>query len=73
MLAAFPSGGGRLHTTELWGCAVDLTAVFFPIQQVVDVLADAGFVIEKAVERDPYPEVEYQSRRAYILARKLRK
>jgi len=28
-------------------------------------------VIEKIVEREPYaPEVEYQSRRAYIFARK---
>jgi SAM-dependent methyltransferase len=73
MLAAFHTGGGILHTTELWNYAVDLTAVLFPIQEVVDSLAEAGFVIEKAVERDPYPEVEYQSRRAYILARKLRK
>ena len=34
-------------------------------------LERAGFVVEEVVERDPYaPEVEYQSRRAYILARK---
>jgi len=32
----------------------------------------AGFVIDDVVERGPYaPEVEYQSRRAYIFARKL--
>jgi ubiquinone/menaquinone biosynthesis C-methylase UbiE len=30
----------------------------------------AGLVIEEIIEREPYPEVEYQSRRAYILARK---
>jgi hypothetical protein len=31
----------------------------------------AGFEIEEIIERDPYaPEVEYQSRRAYIFAQK---
>jgi len=35
-------------------------------------LEDAGFRIREVAERDPYaPEVEYQSRRAYIFARKL--
>jgi len=71
-LAAFHTGGGMLRTTELWGYAVDLTAFLHPIQEVADGLVKAGFVIEKAIEREPYPEVEYPSRRAYILARKLR-
>jgi hypothetical protein len=32
-------------------------------------LKTAGFAIEQTQERDPYaPEVEYQSRRGYILA-----
>ena len=30
----------------------------------------AGFTIEEVVEREPYPDVEYPSRRAYIFARK---
>jgi hypothetical protein len=34
-------------------------------------LEAAGLIIEDVVEREPYaPEVEYQSRRAYIFARK---
>ena len=34
-------------------------------------LQEAGFHIEEVVERGPYaPEIEYQSRRAYIFARK---
>jgi len=33
-------------------------------------IEEAGLVIERIVEREPYaPEVEYQSRRAYIFAR----
>ena len=36
-------------------------------------LEEAGFRIEETVERGPYaPEVEYQSLRAYIFARKTR-
>jgi hypothetical protein len=32
-------------------------------------LAKAGFVLEEAIERDPYPEqIEAQTRRAYLLA-----
>ena len=33
-------------------------------------LETANFTIEDVIERDPYPDVEYPSRRAYIFARK---
>ena len=33
-------------------------------------LTTAGFEVEETIERDPYPDVEHQSRRAYIFARK---
>jgi hypothetical protein len=38
--------------------------------RIQEMLARAGFEIESAQERAPYPEVEYKSRRAYIVARK---
>jgi hypothetical protein len=31
-------------------------------------LASAGFRVIELVEREPYPEVEYSSRRSYMLA-----
>jgi hypothetical protein len=37
---------------------------------VADSLRAAQFVVEEIIERDPYPEVEAQTRRGYILARK---
>jgi hypothetical protein len=37
---------------------------------MVEDQTDAGFDIEDSIERDPYPDVEYQSRHAYIFARK---
>ena len=33
-------------------------------------LKSAGFEIEEIIERDPYENVEHQSRRGYIFARK---
>jgi hypothetical protein len=42
-----------------------------PIALVERLLSDAELQVEDVVERGPYaPEVEYQSRRAYIFARK---
>jgi ribosomal-protein-alanine N-acetyltransferase len=33
-------------------------------------LTAAGFEIEEMIEREPYPEIEHQSRRAYIFAKR---
>jgi hypothetical protein len=44
---------------------------FLDPQSVKSDLEAAGFVVEEIIERAPYaPEVEHQSRRAYIFARK---
>lgn len=69
-LIAFHSGSDVVHTVELWGHQVDLDATFFTTEEVTRQLRELGFKIESAEERDPYPEVEYQSRRGYVLARK---
>ena len=54
---------------ELWGCArIPLLSRGHCRQ---DHMRGAGFEIEEIIERDPYaPEVEFQSRRAYIFAHK---
>jgi SAM-dependent methyltransferase len=72
LLLSFHIGDQLEHVDELWGCAVSLDFYFFPVKQVVADLQSAGFAIDEVIEREPYaPEVEYQSRRAYIFARKL--
>jgi len=44
---------------------------FFRTEDVTKYLLAADFEIEEIIERGPYgPEVEYQSRRAYVFARK---
>ncbi len=69
-LIAFHVGSKTIRHRELWGYSVDLSATFFTTREIVRKLERAGFRIEAAAERDPYPDVEYQSRRGYIIASK---
>jgi ubiquinone/menaquinone biosynthesis C-methylase UbiE len=72
LFLAFHLGDEILHEENCWGHKVSLDLVLFDRKGVERYLTEADFVIEDSLERDPYPpEVEYQSRRAYILAHKL--
>ena len=70
LLLAFHIGEGTKHLDEFLGRPVSLDFVFFTPQGVADELVQAGFVEVETIERDPYPEVEYPSRRAYLFAHK---
>jgi SAM-dependent methyltransferase len=70
LLLAFHIGEGTVHVDQFLGRSVSLDFVFFTPQGVTDELLRAGFTAVEAIERDPYPDVEYPSRRAYLLARK---
>jgi SAM-dependent methyltransferase len=70
LLLAFHSGDEIVHLDELWGRPVALEFFFFEPDVVRRELESAGFVVEEIIERSPYPEVEYPSRRAYLFARK---
>ena len=71
LLLAFHIGQEIKHLDEWWGKKVSLDFLFFETEEVKSYLAEAGFELEEIIERDPYPEtVEYQSRRAYIFAKK---
>jgi hypothetical protein len=67
---AFHVGDEVVHFDELWGHAVSVDFHFFRTDDVADSLRSAGFEVEEIVERDPYPDVEAQTRRGYILASK---
>jgi SAM-dependent methyltransferase len=67
---AFHTGLNVQHEEDCWGHKVALDYVFFTRQEVRQYLLAAGFAVEDSIEREPYPEVEVQTRRAYILARK---
>ncbi len=71
LFLAFHMGDGTTHEEELWGHPISMDFFFFQPTEIQRHLEAAGFAIEEIIERPPYPpEVEYQSRRAYIFARK---
>jgi ubiquinone/menaquinone biosynthesis C-methylase UbiE len=71
LLLAFHAGDKVLHEDELWGRPISMDFFFFQPSEIRRYIEAAGLAIEEIVERAPYaPEVEYQSRRAYIFARK---
>jgi len=71
LLLAFHVGNEVLHEDELWGRKISMDFFLFQTLAIRNQLEDAGMAIEEVIERDPYPpDVEYQSRRAYVFARK---
>lgn len=70
ILVAFHIGSETLHVEDMWGKAVSMDCYYFEPKQMEEYLISAGFEVIEAIERPPYPEVEYQSHRAYIFARK---
>jgi SAM-dependent methyltransferase len=70
LLISFHLGTETRHFNELWGAPVDLDFCFFERDEMRRWLTEAGFTVEEAIERDPYPEVEVPTRRAYLFARK---
>jgi SAM-dependent methyltransferase len=71
LLLAFHCGNEALHEEELWGLPISMDFFLFRPADIRRHLEIEGFAIEETIEREPYfPEVEYQSRRAYIFARK---
>jgi ubiquinone/menaquinone biosynthesis C-methylase UbiE len=70
LLLAFHIGDETIHLDEWWGHQVCVDFHFFRTDEIDAYLRTAGFEIEEIIERDPYPDVEHQSRRAYIFARR---
>lgn len=70
LLLTFHVGQETIHRDEWWGKEVSLDFIFLETEEVKGRLKAVGFELQEVVERDPYPEVEYPSRRAYIFARK---
>jgi SAM-dependent methyltransferase len=68
LFLAFHAGSGVVHRDELFGQPVQLDFRFFERWDIEVALTDAGFDILESVVRPPYPDVEYPSHRAYILA-----
>lgn len=68
LLLAFHIGEGSTHVEGFLDRPVALDFAFFRPADIADELAGVGFAGIEAIERDPYPDVEYPSRRAYVFA-----
>ena len=70
LLLAFHIGEDTIHLDEWWSQKVSVDFFLFRSDEMAGYLGAAGFEIEEIVEREPYPEVEHQSRRSYVFARR---
>jgi SAM-dependent methyltransferase len=70
LLLTFHIGQEDRHIAEWWNKPVSLDFYFFETEEMKACLTKAGFELEEVIQRDPYPGVEAQTRRAYIFARK---
>ena len=71
LLLAFHVGDEVLRPANMFGHSISMEFYYFAPVMIQAHLTEAGFKIEGTVEREPYaPDVEHQSRRAYIFARK---
>ncbi|HYJ04279.1 MAG TPA: class I SAM-dependent methyltransferase [Chthoniobacterales bacterium] len=70
LFLSFHIGDETVHLDDWWEQKVNVDFFFFQPEEIVNELQAAGFEIEETIEREPYPEVEHQSRRAYIFARR---
>jgi ubiquinone/menaquinone biosynthesis C-methylase UbiE len=69
LFLAFHQGHEVRHIEEWWGKQVTLDFFFFEREEMEDYLHQAGFVIERGIERAPYEGVEVATQRAYLFAR----
>ena len=62
--------GDHVHLSEFLGEQVDLDGYFLGPDEVAAELTQAGVVIEARFDREPVPDIEYPSRRSYLLGRR---
>ena len=69
-LFTYHIGEEAIHIEEFLGKKVDIDFMFYTTDFISSCLKDSGFGKIEIIEREPYPGVEYESRRAYVFATK---
>ena len=69
-LFSFHVGNETVHFDKANDIDVDIDLYFFQTEKIIELLNETGFRIIDALERHPYQDVEYASKRAYIWAEK---
>lgn len=65
-LFSFHIGDKVLHLEEFLNYRVNIDFHFFETDTIIELLKETGFEIIDVIERQPYKDVEYESKRAYI-------
>ena len=69
-LFSFHIGDNVVHLDNFLDHQVNIDFYFFEINKIIDLLTEAGFEIIDTIERQPYKDAEYPSKRAYIWTNK---
>ncbi len=64
-------GDATVHADDMLGVSVDMDFRFFDAARLEAEVTASGFGVEARLVRVPYPDVEVQTTRAYLLARRL--
>jgi ubiquinone/menaquinone biosynthesis C-methylase UbiE len=67
-LFTYHVGEEPIHVEEFLGKKIDIDFMFFNPDFISSCLEKSGFDKIETIEREPYPGVEYESRRAYVFA-----
>ena len=71
-LLTYHVGEETIHLDEFLGKEIDIEFMYFTSDFIFRCLKNTGFEKIEIIEREPYPGVEYESRRAYVSAKKRR-
>jgi len=70
LLFTYHIGDKAFHVEEFLGKKVDIDFAYFTTDFISTCVEETGFETMEIIEREPYPTVEYESRRAYVFATK---
>ena len=70
-LFSFHVGDEIVHFDNANGIAIDIDLHFLQTNRILKLLHDSKFKIIDTVERLPYPDVEYATKRAYVWVSKM--
>jgi len=70
LLVTFHIGTESKHADEWWGKTVNLDAAYYLPIEMEGWLKQAGYELEETMVREPNPEVEVATQRAYLFAQK---
>ena len=70
LLITFHPGTEPKHLAEWWGKPVNLDFGFYLPSEMEAWLGEAGFEVMETLTREPNPEVEVATQRAYLFARR---